>query len=39
MYVDWWYVWNLTYFMNMHKDVMIVLKKSLKYVPILGWVC
>lgn len=38
IYLDWWYVWNLTYFMNMHQDVLIVLKRSLKWVPILGWV-
>lgn len=33
------YAWCLTYFMNTHRDVYIVLKKSLKWVPILGWVC
>ncbi|THH10539.1 hypothetical protein EW145_g1245 [Phellinidium pouzarii] len=37
MYADWWYVWCLTYFMDMHRDVLIVLKKSLKWVPVLGW--
>jgi len=25
--------------MNAHRDVYIVLKKSLKWVPIVGWVC
>jgi len=25
--------------MNTHRDVYIVLKKSLKWVPIVGWVC
>ncbi len=39
MYADWWYVWCLTYFMGTYKDVLIVLKKSLKWVPIVGWVC
>lgn len=32
------YMWCLTYFMDMHRDVLIVLKKSLKYMPVLGWV-
>ncbi|KAG1715640.1 hypothetical protein ID866_1522 [Astraeus odoratus] len=36
VYCDWWYVWCLTYFMRVHRDVFIVLKKSLKWVPILG---
>ncbi|KDQ63833.1 hypothetical protein JAAARDRAFT_54021 [Jaapia argillacea MUCL 33604] len=37
VYSDWWYAWNLMYFMNVHKDVFIVLKKSLKWVPFVGW--
>lgn len=37
VYADWWYAWCLTYFMDTHKDVCIVLKKSLKWVPIVGW--
>jgi 1-acyl-sn-glycerol-3-phosphate acyltransferase len=37
MYADWWYAWCLTYFMGTHKDVFIVLKKSLKWLPIVGW--
>ncbi|KAM5538195.1 hypothetical protein V8D89_008082 [Ganoderma adspersum] len=37
IYADWWYAWTLTYFMGTHKDVFIVLKNSLKWVPILGW--
>lgn len=28
----------MTYIMNMHQDVLIVLKRSLKWIPILGWV-
>jgi len=36
-YADWWYAWCLTYFMRTHKDVFIVLKKSLKWIPIVGW--
>ncbi|KIM67125.1 hypothetical protein SCLCIDRAFT_14246 [Scleroderma citrinum Foug A] len=35
-YCDWWYVWCLTYFMKAHRDVFITLKKSLKWIPILG---
>ncbi|KAF9650669.1 acyltransferase-domain-containing protein [Thelephora ganbajun] len=37
IYADWWYAWCLTYFMNTHRDVYIVLKRSLKWVPIVGW--
>ena len=33
------YAWCLTYFMGTHRDVYIVLKRSLKWVPIVGWVC
>jgi 1-acyl-sn-glycerol-3-phosphate acyltransferase len=38
VYLDWWYLWSLTYWMGGHKDVIIVLKKSLKWIPIVGWV-
>ncbi|KAI0639245.1 acyltransferase-domain-containing protein [Trametes polyzona] len=37
VYLDWLYAWALTYYMGTHKDVFIVLKKSLKWVPIVGW--
>jgi len=37
VYADWWYAWSLTYFAGTHKDVYIVLKKSLKWIPIVGW--
>jgi len=37
IYLDWWYTWCLAYFMDTHRDVCIVLKKSLKWVPIFGW--
>ncbi|TFY80419.1 hypothetical protein EWM64_g3593 [Hericium alpestre] len=37
VYSDWWYAWCLMYFTGTHRDVYIVLKKSLKWVPILGW--
>ncbi|KAI0036670.1 acyltransferase-domain-containing protein [Vararia minispora EC-137] len=36
-YPDWWYAWCLAYFAGMHRDVLIVLKKNLKYIPVLGW--
>jgi len=38
VYTDWWYLWCLTYVMNTHRDVFIILKKSLKWLPIVGWV-
>lgn len=38
IYADWWYVWCACYFMNTHRDVFIVLKKSLKWIPVAGWV-
>ncbi|KAI0670062.1 acyltransferase-domain-containing protein [Trametes maxima] len=37
VYADWWYAWALTYFMGTHRDVFIVLKRSLKWVPVVGW--
>ncbi|KAJ7655086.1 acyltransferase-domain-containing protein [Mycena polygramma] len=40
VYADWWYGWCLTYFIGpngVHDSVYITLKKSLKWVPILGW--
>jgi len=36
VYSDWWYIWCLTYFADTHKDVFIVLKKSLKWIPGIG---
>ena len=38
VYTDWWYQWSLMYFMGEHKDLFIVLKKSLKWLPVVGWV-
>jgi 1-acyl-sn-glycerol-3-phosphate acyltransferase len=38
VYADWWYAWCLTYFMDTHRDVCIVLKKGLQWIPIVGWV-
>ncbi|KAJ7786033.1 acyltransferase-domain-containing protein [Mycena metata] len=39
-YGDWWYGWAFTYFIGprgVHDSVYITLKKSLQWVPILGW--
>jgi len=40
IYADWWYEWCLTYFIGsrgVHRYVYITLKKSLKWIPIVGW--
>ncbi|KAJ6627200.1 hypothetical protein B0H10DRAFT_1996020 [Mycena sp. CBHHK59/15] len=39
VYADWWYAWCLTYFIGpgVHGSVFITLKKSLQWLPILGW--
>ncbi|KAF9535828.1 acyltransferase-domain-containing protein [Crepidotus variabilis] len=40
IYADWWYAWCFTYFMSpqsIHRYVYITLKKSLRWVPIVGW--
>ncbi|KAH9937532.1 uncharacterized protein B0H18DRAFT_971080 [Fomitopsis serialis] len=34
IYADWWYAWSLTYYMGTCADVFIVLKESLKWLPI-----
>ena len=42
VYADWWYTWCLTYFIGskgVHRYIYITLKKSLQYLPIVGWVC
>ena len=36
IYLDWWYVWILTYFLGIQSRVTIILKKSLKWAPIGG---
>ena len=41
IYADWWYMWCLMYSIGahgMHRHVYITLKKSLQWVPIIGWV-
>ncbi|KAJ7462658.1 acyltransferase-domain-containing protein [Mycena galericulata] len=40
VYADWLYAWCLTYFIGpdgVHNSVYITLKKSLQWLPILGW--
>ncbi|KAG9314536.1 acyltransferase-domain-containing protein [Chiua virens] len=36
VYSDWLYVWSLTYFAGIHKDVFIVLKNTFKWIPVIG---
>jgi len=38
IYADWLYLWCLTYKAGTHKDVLIMLKDSLKWIPLVGWV-
>jgi len=40
IYADWWYAWCLSYFIGpqgVHRYIYITLKKSLQWVPIVGW--
>ncbi|KAF5382889.1 hypothetical protein D9757_006353 [Collybiopsis confluens] len=39
VYSDWWYAWCFLYYVGqgVHKHVYITLKKSLQWVPIVGW--
>ncbi|KAE9410871.1 hypothetical protein BT96DRAFT_846615 [Gymnopus androsaceus JB14] len=39
VYADWWYAWCLLYYVGQgaHKHVYITLKKSLKWIPVVGW--
>lgn len=37
VYADWLYAWVLAYFIGAQKDIFIVSKDSLKWVPIIGW--
>ncbi|CAK5280114.1 unnamed protein product [Mycena citricolor] len=40
VYADWLYAWTLTYYIGnhgIHDSVYIALKKSLQWLPILGW--
>ncbi|KAF8338170.1 acyltransferase-domain-containing protein [Cantharellus anzutake] len=38
IYADWMYLWCLMYLMRTHSEITIILKKSLKHIPVLGWV-
>ncbi|GES99376.1 acyltransferase-domain-containing protein [Rhizophagus clarus] len=38
IYADWLYVWCFTYLANAHDGIKIILKDSLKWLPIFGWV-
>lgn len=37
LYTDWLYLWWIAYTNNMHGFVYIILKESLKNIPIIGW--
>ncbi|KAL8692252.1 MAG: hypothetical protein Q9218_002686 [Villophora microphyllina] len=36
LYSDWLYLWWIAYTSNMHGHVFIILKESLKYIPVIG---
>ena len=37
-FADWWYMWCWAYTKNQHGSFKIILKNSLKNIPIWGWV-
>ncbi|KAF3926108.1 hypothetical protein ABW21_db0200311 [Orbilia brochopaga] len=37
LYSDWLYIWWVAYSARMHGAIYIILKESLKWIPILGW--
>ncbi|PWN50630.1 acyltransferase-domain-containing protein [Violaceomyces palustris] len=37
VYTDWLYLWILAYYSNLSGDITIILKKSLKWIPFVGW--
>ncbi|KAK6542256.1 hypothetical protein TWF694_006218 [Orbilia ellipsospora] len=37
LYSDWLYIWWIAYSARMHGAIYIILKESLKWVPIVGW--
>ncbi len=37
MYLDWIYLWCLSYYANLSGGITIMAKASLKWIPILGW--
>ncbi|KAF3929714.1 hypothetical protein AA313_de0207575 [Arthrobotrys entomopaga] len=37
LYSDWLYIWWIAYSARMHGAIYIILKESLKWIPIVGW--
>ncbi|TKY87527.1 hypothetical protein EX895_003541 [Sporisorium graminicola] len=37
VYTDWLYLWCLAYYADLADSILIILKKSLKWVPFIGW--
>ncbi|KAI8586061.1 acyltransferase-domain-containing protein [Geranomyces variabilis] len=37
IYSDWWWLWILAWHKNAHGCMKIILKQSLKYLPVFGW--
>ncbi|CBQ71335.1 conserved hypothetical protein [Sporisorium reilianum SRZ2] len=37
VYVDWLYLWCLAYYADLADSILIILKKSLKWIPFVGW--
>ena len=37
-FADWWYMWCWAYTKNQHDSFKIILKHSLKNIPVWGWV-
>lgn len=37
VYTDWLYLWCLAYYSDLADAILIILKKSLKWVPFVGW--
>ena len=37
IYTDWMYLWYIAYTAGMHGRIFIVLKESLKRIPVIGW--
>ncbi len=37
IYVDWLYLWSIAYFANLSNGIYIILKASLRNVPVIGW--
>lgn len=37
VYTDWLYLWCLAYYADLADSILIILKKSLKWIPFIGW--